>query len=161
MTAFEDTELHIAFVVARALKAIVGDQADYALLKPTASFQSRRRSRMQPVTEVLVPGIPPSSINVTPYSIKSHSKLSESLSVASSETSSKKELDQVRRVSGATMYCTLQTQSSRLVSTIAPNKPFRLYAGLRGCFSILLAAIFKRCNLTMAVCTCVFAYIPC
>ena len=33
---FEDTALHVTFVIARVLKAIVGSQADYDLLKPTS-----------------------------------------------------------------------------------------------------------------------------
>lgn len=95
---FEDTALRVTFVIARVLKAIVGSQADYALLKPIAPFQPRRRNRAQPVTKV-VPGIPPPSNNVIPYSIKLPvAKLSESLSVALSERSSAKVLDQVRRV---------------------------------------------------------------
>ena len=95
---FEDTMLHVTFVIARVLKATVDSQANYGLLKPTAPFQPRRRTRTQPVTEV-VPGIPPPSNNVIPYINKlPQAKLSESLSLALSETPSRKALDLVRKV---------------------------------------------------------------
>ncbi|KAG1741528.1 RNA helicase [Suillus paluster] len=95
---FEDTVLHVTFVIARVLKAIVGSQADYELLKPIAPFQPRQRSRTQPETEV-VPGVPPPSNNVIPYIMKlPRATPSESLSAALSETSSGKALDNLRRV---------------------------------------------------------------
>ena len=87
---FEDTALGAIFVIARVLKAIIGSQADYALLKPTAPFQPRRRSRAQPVMEV-VPGVPPPSNNAIPYGTKlPQAKPSESLSVSLSDTSNRK-----------------------------------------------------------------------
>ncbi|KAG0707889.1 RNA helicase [Suillus ampliporus] len=95
---FEDTVLRVTFVIARVLKATVGSQADYELLKPIAPFQPRRRSRTQPETAV-VPGVPPPSNNIIPYVIKlPPAKPSESLLAALSETSSGKALDHVRRV---------------------------------------------------------------
>ncbi|KAG1738706.1 RNA helicase [Suillus lakei] len=95
---FEDTALRVTFVIARALKAIVGSQADYELLKPIAPFQPRQRTRAQPETQV-VSGVPPPSKNIIPYTIKlPKAQPSESLLVALSETSSGKALDHVRRV---------------------------------------------------------------
>lgn len=95
---FEDTALRATFVIARPLKAIVGSQADYELLKPISPFQPRRRTRAQPETQV-VSGVPPPAKNIIPYTIKlPRAQPSESLLAALSETSSGKALDHVRRV---------------------------------------------------------------
>lgn len=95
---FEDTTLHVSFVIARPLKAIVGSQADYELLKPVAPFQPRRRTRTQPETQV-VSGVPPPSKNIIEYTIKlPKAQPSDSLLAALSETSSGKALDHVGRV---------------------------------------------------------------
>ncbi|KAG1732662.1 RNA helicase [Suillus paluster] len=95
--SFEDAALpRVTFVIARALKAIVGSQADHVLLRPIAPFQPRQ-SRTQPETEV-VPGIPPPSNNIIPYTTKlPKAQLSKSLLAALSETSSGKALNRVRR----------------------------------------------------------------
>ena len=48
------------FCVTRTVKAIVGDEADYALLRPTAPYVPRRRSDRQEINNVdVVAGIPP------------------------------------------------------------------------------------------------------
>lgn len=95
---FEDTALRVTFVIARALKAIVGSQADHELLKPIAPFQPRRRTRAQPEAQV-VSGVPPPSKNIIPYIINlPRAQPSESLLAALSETSTGKALDHVKRV---------------------------------------------------------------
>ncbi|KAG2071488.1 P-loop containing nucleoside triphosphate hydrolase protein [Suillus decipiens] len=95
---FEDTALHVSFIIARPLKAIVGSQADYELLKPVAPFQPRRRTRTQPETQV-VSGVPPPSKNIIEYTIKlPKAQPSDSLLAALSETSSGKALDHIGRV---------------------------------------------------------------
>ncbi|KAG2058194.1 P-loop containing nucleoside triphosphate hydrolase protein [Suillus hirtellus] len=95
---FEDTALRVTFVIARPLKAIVGSQADYELLKPIAPFQPRRQTRTQPETQVVL-GVPPPSNNIIPYTIKlPKAQISASLLAALSETSSGKTLDHIRRV---------------------------------------------------------------
>lgn len=95
---FEDTALRVTFVIARALKAIVGSQADHELLKPIAPFQPRRRTRAQPEAQV-VSGVPPPSKNIIPYIINlPRAQPSESLLAALSETSTGKALDHIKRV---------------------------------------------------------------
>lgn len=95
---FEDTALRATFVIARPLKAIVGSQADYELLKPIAPFQPRQQTRTQPETQV-VSGVPPTSNNIIPYTIKlPKAQISASLLAALSEMSSGKALDHIRRV---------------------------------------------------------------
>ncbi|KAG1732660.1 RNA helicase [Suillus paluster] len=93
---FEDTALHVTFVIARTLKAIVGSQANYELLRPIAPFQPRR-SRTQLETNV-VPGVPPPSSNTIPYIIKLPEAVPpKPLSAALSETPSGKVLNRIRR----------------------------------------------------------------
>ncbi|KAJ7255409.1 P-loop containing nucleoside triphosphate hydrolase protein [Mycena rebaudengoi] len=63
---FEDLQLHTRFVIARILRAIVGDRADHDLLRPIAPYVPRKRAARQPETEV-VGGVLPSSLNAVPY----------------------------------------------------------------------------------------------
>ena len=66
---FEDTTLGQRFVVSRPMRAIVGSQQDYDLLRPTAPYTPRKRSKREAETEV-VPGVVPESTNVIPWVVK-------------------------------------------------------------------------------------------
>ncbi|KAJ3555412.1 hypothetical protein NM688_g2589 [Phlebia brevispora] len=66
---FRDTKLNQQFVIARAIKAIVGDPAEYAALQPKAPFVPRKRLVRDPETDV-VPGDPPPALNSIKYVVK-------------------------------------------------------------------------------------------
>ena len=53
---FEDTQLSRTFVIVRQIRAIVGDVADHALLKPIAPYVPRKRTSRQAEQEV-IPGV--------------------------------------------------------------------------------------------------------
>jgi helicase MOV-10 len=66
---FEDVTLKQRFVIVRPLSAIVGSRADHELLKPTAPYVARKRTKREPEIEV-VPGEPPESDKAIPWVIR-------------------------------------------------------------------------------------------
>ncbi|KAI0316092.1 P-loop containing nucleoside triphosphate hydrolase protein [Amylostereum chailletii] len=60
---FEDTALRQKFVIIRLLKAVVGSQAEYDLLKPSKPYTPKKRTKREPETNV-VSGIPPRGGNI-------------------------------------------------------------------------------------------------
>jgi len=63
---FEDKQLQTRFLITRPLLGVVGDKADYELLKPTAPYVPRNKSKRQSETKV-VEGVMPPSLNAIPY----------------------------------------------------------------------------------------------
>lgn len=64
---FEDSSLgYQRFVIVRPLKAIVGNKADYELLKAYAPFVPRKRIVREPETQVLE-GVLPPTLKAIPY----------------------------------------------------------------------------------------------
>ncbi|KAF9527401.1 RNA helicase [Crepidotus variabilis] len=65
---FEDTQLRKRFIIARTLKAIVGDKAAYAKLKPSAPYKPRPKGARKQINERdVVEGIRPPAMRVIPY----------------------------------------------------------------------------------------------
>lgn len=62
----EDVSLKKQFIIAKPLRAIVGNSADHELLKPKAPFVPRPRTKRQEETDV-VEGVPPTALNAVPY----------------------------------------------------------------------------------------------
>lgn len=65
---FEDTQLRKRFVIARTLKAIVGDKAAHEMLKPSAPYKPRPRSARKRINERdVIEGVRPPALQVIPY----------------------------------------------------------------------------------------------
>ena len=95
---FEDVQLRKRFVIARALRAIVGSKADHELLKPKAPYVPRNRTTRQPETQV-VEGVLPPSLKAIPYVVSlPHANIPGPLSSALSTSSSSDIISRIRRV---------------------------------------------------------------
>ncbi|KAF7796423.1 hypothetical protein EIP86_007600 [Pleurotus ostreatoroseus] len=66
---FRDTKLNQQFVIARSIKAVIGDPDEYAAMQPKTPFVPRRRFVRDPENEVL-PGDPPPAQNVIQWVVK-------------------------------------------------------------------------------------------
>jgi helicase MOV-10 len=66
---FDDAQAKQQFVIARPLRAIIGDRRDYELLRPRAPYVPRTQGRREPETEV-VPGEAPESTNAIPWVVR-------------------------------------------------------------------------------------------
>ncbi|THG94463.1 hypothetical protein EW026_g7017 [Hermanssonia centrifuga] len=66
---FEDTKLKKRFLIARSLKAIVGNKAEYNAMQPKAPFIPRKRTRRDPETDI-IPGDPPPALGTITYVVK-------------------------------------------------------------------------------------------
>lgn len=95
---FEDEALNQRFVIVRPLRAIVGNKADYELLKPRAPFVPRKRVTREVETDVL-PGILPPALNAIPYAVKlAKSPIPKNLSDVLSTGSPRDATQRVRRM---------------------------------------------------------------
>lgn len=65
---FENPVLQQRFIIIRLLKAIVGSEAEYAALRPTAPYVPKRRGKRAAEKEV-IPGVPPLGVDV-PWVVK-------------------------------------------------------------------------------------------
>lgn len=66
---FRDTKLNQQFVIARSIKAVVGNPTDYAAMQPIAPFVPLKRIARDPEREV-VDGEPPPALVVIKYVVK-------------------------------------------------------------------------------------------
>ena len=65
---FENTDLGQCFVFVRALKVVIGNKADYEILKPSTPYVPRKTKERVPETKVL-PGDPPPAINAIKWAV--------------------------------------------------------------------------------------------
>ena len=66
---FHDSGLNMKFVIARPVKAVTADPAEYASMQPKTPFVSRKRAERDPEVDV-VPGEAPPAINAIQYAVK-------------------------------------------------------------------------------------------
>lgn len=63
---FEDVRLQKQFIISRALRSVVGSQADHDRLRPIAPFTPRKRTTRQVENEVIEGPVPP-EMKIVPY----------------------------------------------------------------------------------------------
>lgn len=95
---FEDQALFQRFAIVRPIKAIVGNKADYELLRPTAPYVPRKRTTRVPETDVL-PGPPPPALEAIKYVVAlGKAEIPKQLATALSSGSIAEILGRVRRM---------------------------------------------------------------
>jgi helicase MOV-10 len=69
--SFEDPVQDRYFIILRSIKAVLGNQAEYDAIRPTAQYEGRQRRRHENISDSqVVPGERPADLSRHPYGTK-------------------------------------------------------------------------------------------
>jgi helicase MOV-10 len=95
--SFENTTLRQRFVIARHIKAIVGNRAEYELLRPRAPYVAQHRAPREPESDV-VAGPPPPATSTVAWVVKlTKAPIPTTLAAILSSGSVRDNLEELRR----------------------------------------------------------------